>query len=90
MCVFYVFVQCHLFGILSMNIVKRLELFSRLSAISSFHYYYLLLNTLYKVCVALHFNVWDRNLGDESRGVSEAVSHREKNAENDLWSDIEG
>ena len=26
---------------------------------------------------------------DESRGVSEAVNHREKNAENDLQSDIE-
>ena len=37
-----------------------------------------------------HVDVWSRNLGDESRGVSEAVSHREENVENDLWSDGEG
>ena len=37
-----------------------------------------------------HVDVWGRNLGDESRVVSEAVSHREENAENDLWSDNEG
>ena len=35
-------------------------------------------------------DVCDRNLGDESRSVSEAVSHREENAENDLWGDVEG
>ena len=28
-------------------------------------------------------------MGNESRGVSEAMSYREKNVENDLWSDIE-
>ena len=39
----YLYSECHLFGILSMNIEKCLELFSRLSAISSFHYYYYLL-----------------------------------------------
>ena len=32
----------------------------------------------------------DSNFGDVSRGVSEAASHREKNAENDLRSDVEG
>ena len=37
-----------------------------------------------------HVDVGGRNLGDESRAVSEAVTHREKNAENDLWSDVEG
>ena len=35
-------------------------------------------------------DIWGRNLCDESRGVSEAASHREKNAENDLWSDVDG
>ena len=35
-------------------------------------------------------DVWDRDLGNESRGFSEAASHREENAWNDLWSDIEG
>ena len=35
-------------------------------------------------------DVWGRDFGDESRGVLEAASHREENAENDLWSDIEG
>ena len=35
-------------------------------------------------------HVWGRNLGDESMGVSEAVSNRQENAENDLWSDVEG
>ena len=34
-------------------------------------------------------DIWGRNLGDESRSVSEAVSHRKNNAVNDLWSDIE-
>ena len=34
-------------------------------------------------------DVGGRNLGNESRGVSEAASHREENAENDLRSDIE-
>ena len=34
-------------------------------------------------------DVWSRNLGDESMGVSQAASHREKNVENDLQSDIE-
>ena len=29
-----------------------------------------------------------RDLGNESRGFSEAVSHREENAQNDLWSDV--
>ena len=28
-------------------------------------------------------DVWSRDLGDESRAVSEAVSHREENAKND-------
>ena len=37
-----------------------------------------------------HADVWGKNLGDESSGVSEAASHREKNAEHDLWSDVEG
>ena len=37
-----------------------------------------------------HVGVWGRNLGNESRGVSEAVSHRDENAENDLYSDIDG
>ena len=37
-----------------------------------------------------HVNIWSRNLGDEIRGVSEAASHREENAENDLRSDVEG
>ena len=36
-----------------------------------------------------HVDVWGRNLADGSRSVSEAVSHRERNAENDL-SDVEG
>ena len=35
-------------------------------------------------------DVWGRDLGDESRGFSEAVTHREENVENDLWSDVEG
>ena len=35
-------------------------------------------------------DVWGRNLGDESMGVSEAMNHREQNAENDLQSDGEG
>ena len=35
-------------------------------------------------------DVWGRNLGVKSGGVSEAVSHREENAENDMQSDIEG
>ena len=35
-------------------------------------------------------DIWGRNFGDESRGVSDVASHREKNAENDLQSDIEG
>ena len=35
-------------------------------------------------------DVWGRNLGNESRGASDAVSHREENANNGLWSDIEG
>ena len=35
-------------------------------------------------------DVWSRDLVDESRGVSEAASHREENAKNDLRSDIEG
>ena len=34
-------------------------------------------------------DVWGRDLGDESKGFSEAVSHRE-NASNDLRSDVEG
>ena len=37
-----------------------------------------------------HVDVQGRNLVIESRGVSEAVSCREKKAENDLWSDVEG
>ena len=35
-------------------------------------------------------DIWGRNLGDESKSVSEAVRHREENAENALWSDVEG
>ena len=35
-----------------------------------------------------HVDICGRNLGDESRGVSEAVSHRQENAENDLRSDV--
>ena len=35
-------------------------------------------------------DIWCRNLGDESKGVSEAASHREKNAEKDLQNDVEG
>ena len=45
---------------------------------------------VYKACVRSMLILWGRNLVDESRGVSEAVSHREKNAENDLQSDIVG
>ena len=37
-----------------------------------------------------HVDVWGRDLGVESKAVSEAVSHREENAQNDLWSDNEG
>ena len=37
-----------------------------------------------------HVNVWGKDLGDESRRFSEAARHREKNAKNDLQSDIEG
>ena len=37
-----------------------------------------------------HVDIWGRNLGDETWGVSEAASYRVKNAENDLQSDIEG
>ena len=37
-----------------------------------------------------HIDIWGRNLGDKSGGVSEAASHREENAENDLRSDVEG
>ena len=37
-----------------------------------------------------HVDVWSRDLSDESRGVSEAANHREENAENDLWIDVEG
>ena len=37
-----------------------------------------------------HVDIWSRDLDDESRGISEAVSHREENAENDLWSAVEG
>ena len=37
-----------------------------------------------------HVDVWGRNLGDESRDVSEIASHREENAETDLRSDSEG
>ena len=44
---------------------------------------------VYKVCLQ-HIDVWDRNLGDESRSVSDAASHREKNTENDMQSDNEG
>jgi hypothetical protein len=36
---------------------------------------------IYGVC-SQHVDIWGRNLGDESRGGSEAVSHIEKNAEN--------
>ena len=43
---------------------------------------------MYKVWLQ-HVDLWGRNLGDESRGVSENVTHREKNAKNDLWSDVE-
>ena len=35
-------------------------------------------------------DVRGRDLSDESRGVSEAASHREENAENDLRSNVEG
>ena len=35
-------------------------------------------------------DVWGRDLGNESRGFSEVVSHREESAENDLQSDTEG
>ena len=44
---------------------------------------------VYKGCSQC-VGVWGRNLGNESRGVSEAASHREENAENDLCSDVEG
>ena len=37
-----------------------------------------------------HVDVWGRVLGDESRSFSEAASHREENALNDLLSDVEG
>ena len=45
---------------------------------------------MYKACVRSVLTYGGRNLDDESRGVSEAASHREKNAENDMWSDVEG
>ena len=35
-------------------------------------------------------DVWGRDLGDESRGFSEAASHVVENAKNDLQSDVEG
>ena len=41
---------------------------------------------MYLQCV----DVWGRNLDNESMAVSEAVSYRKKNVENDLWSDSEG
>ena len=43
---------------------------------------------VYKACVRNMLMYGAENL--ESRGVSEVVSHREKNAENDLRSDVEG
>ena len=36
-----------------------------------------------------HVNIRATNLDDESRSVSEAASHRDENAENDLLSDVE-
>ena len=45
------------------------------------------------LCISMcsqRVDVWGRNLGDESGGVSEAASNREKNADNDMQSDIEG
>ena len=35
-------------------------------------------------------DVWGKYFGDKSRGVSEAVNHREENAENQLRRDVEG
>ena len=35
---------------------------------------------VYKACVRSMLDTWGIDLGDESRGVSEAVSHREDNA----------
>ena len=35
---------------------------------------------VYKACVLQHVDIWGRDLADECRGVSEAVSHREENA----------
>jgi len=40
--------------------------------------------------LAVPVDVWDRNLDSESKNVSEAVNHGVENAENDLWSDVEG
>ena len=37
-----------------------------------------------------HVDIWGRDLGNESRGVSVVVSNREENAKNDLQSDVEG
>ena len=34
---------------------------------------------VYGMC-SQHVDVWSRDSGDESRGVSEAVNHREENA----------
>ena len=34
---------------------------------------------VYKSC-SQHVDIWGRDLGDESRGFSEAASHREENA----------
>ena len=42
------------------------------------------------VLLILTFNLLLCDLGEESRGISEAVSHREENAENDLLNDVEG
>ena len=38
------------------------------------------------MCVQ-HVDIWSRNLGNESSGVSEAVSQRNENAEDGLQSD---
>ena len=43
---------------------------------------------VYKACVHSMLTYGGRKLGDETRGISVAASHREENAENDLQSEV--
>ena len=45
---------------------------------------------VYKACVRSMLAYGAETWVMKSRGVSEAVSHREENAEHDMWCDIEG